>query len=108
LWQSAFAPRVDGRLRPFRFHEAVLFQWINPKVWAVAVAAASGYGAGLSPGGEALRLGLTFAGLNLLVCLFWSATGSGLSRLLTNPAAWRIFTGTMAVLLAGSAGLVFF
>ena len=38
--------------KPFTVLQAVLFQWINPKVWAVALAAAAGYGAGLPPARE--------------------------------------------------------
>lgn len=93
--------------KPFTFWQAVLFQWVNAKVWAVAVAAASGYGIGLEPWGEALRLGSAFSGLNLIVCLFWSFAGSLLTYLLTTPRAWRIFTIVMASALAMSALMVF-
>ncbi len=93
--------------RPMKFHEAVLFQWVNPKVWAVAIAATSAYSAGLPPMGEALRLGLAFSGVNLFVCLFWTYSGQLLSRLLGNPAAWRVFRLVMATLLALSAVLIF-
>ncbi|MBF9029423.1 LysE family transporter [Rhodobacterales bacterium HKCCE3408] len=107
LWRSSAGHR-DTRARPFRIHEAVLFQAVNPKVWAVTLAAASGYASGLPPLGEAARLGLIFAGLNLFVCLFWSAAGALLSLLLSRPEAWAIFARIMAVLLALSAIMVFF
>ena len=42
--------------KPFTLLQAVLFQWVNPKVWAVAMAAAAGYGLGQSPWAEAQRL----------------------------------------------------
>lgn len=29
--------KVEGSERPLRFHEAVLFQWVNPKAWAMAI-----------------------------------------------------------------------
>lgn len=93
--------------KPFTFWQAVLFQWVNAKVWAVAVAAASGYGIGLEPWAEALRLGSAFSGLNLIVCLFWSFAGSLLTFLLTTPRAWRVFTTLMAGALALSALMVF-
>lgn len=100
-------PRGGGADRPFTFSQAVLFQWVNPKVWAVALAAASGYGAGLSPAGEALRLATAFSGLNLFVCLFWAYAGSLLTYLLTSERAWRLFMAGMALALAASAGMVF-
>ena len=108
LWRSSAAGQGgDNRDRPFSFVEAVLFQWVNPKVWAVASAAASGYAAGLGPWGEAQRLALAFSGINLFVCLFWSFAGSLLALLLTTPAAWRLFSRGMAVALAASAVMVF-
>lgn len=107
LWQSARVPRAEQRDRPMTFVQGALFQWVNPKVWAVALAAAAGYGAGLGPVGEALRLALAFSGLNLVVCLFWSAAGAALALLLARPAAWAAFTKVMAALLALSAALVF-
>lgn len=99
-------PRAQAGQRPFTFAEAVLFQWVNPKVWAVALAAASGYGAGLGPWGEALRLATAFSGINLFVCLFWSYAGSLLTYLLMTERAWRLFMGGMALALAASAGMV--
>lgn len=107
LFRSALGPQAKGRDRPFTFLEAVLFQWVNPKVWAVALAASAGYGAGLSPSGEALRLATAFSGLNLFVCLFWTYAGSWLTYLLTTPGAWRSFTTIMALALAASAVMVF-
>ena len=104
LWQSSAQPR-DPDARPMRFHEAVLFQWVNPKIWAVALAASAGYPGGLPPMAEALRLGLTFSGTNLFVCLFWTAAGSLLRTLLAEPQAWRRFARIMAVFLAASAFL---
>jgi threonine/homoserine/homoserine lactone efflux protein len=40
LWRSSARQADDGRARPFTMIEAILFQWINPKLWAVALAAA--------------------------------------------------------------------
>lgn len=112
VWM-AWALLRAGRLksaeseRPFRFYEAVLFQWVNPKVWAVALAAAAGYSAGLTPWGEAARLASTFSGINLFVCLFWSFAGSLLALLLRTERAWMVFRITMAIGLAASAVMVF-
>ena len=107
LFQSSTGPNAQGKDRPFTFIEAVLFQWINPKVWAVALAASAGYSAGLTPTGEALRLATAFSSLNLFVCLFWTFAGSLLTYLLKTPRAWQIFTTLMAAALAISAVMVF-
>jgi threonine/homoserine/homoserine lactone efflux protein len=96
-----------GEDAPWGVLRAVLFQWVNPKVWAITLAAASGYGLGLSPLEEAQRLALAFSGINLFVCLFWAFAGSLLSTLLTDDRAWTIFTRVMATGLAVSAVMVF-
>lgn len=106
LWTTSGAGRVDGPDRPFTFLEAVLFQWVNPKVWAVA-AAATAYATATTPLGTAQQLALAFSGINLGVCLFWTCAGSLLSYLLSTPTAYRIFMRGMALLLAGSAVMVF-
>jgi len=92
---------------PMRFFEAILFQWVNPKLWAVTIAAASAYGSGLPPAEEALRLGVSFSSVNLFVCVFWTYSGQLLSRLLNSPTAWRIFRWVMAIFLALSAVMIF-
>ena len=93
--------------RPMRFWEAVIFQWVNPKIWAIALAASSGYTAGLRPLSEALQMGLSFSGVNFFVCVFWTFFGALLTFLLNSPKSWQVFRITMAALLAMSAGLVF-
>ena len=98
---------AEGPARPFTFVEAVLFQWVNPKIWIIALTAASGYASDLPPGWEAARIGSAFAGINLFVCLFWTYAGTLLAYLLTTPTAWRTFTTVMAAALAGSGLMVF-
>jgi threonine/homoserine/homoserine lactone efflux protein len=107
LLTAARAARREAGDRPWTFLQAVLFQWVNPKVWAIALAASVGYSAGLPPLQEAARLASAFSGINLFVCLFWSFAGSLLTYLLTSDRAWSLFNGAMAALLAGSAIMVF-
>lgn len=105
LWRSDPAARGTGG-RPFTFAEAVLFQWVNPKIWAVALSATA-YVTDLPPTEQAVTLATTFSALNLGVCLFWTGTGSSLRNLLTNPTAWRVFMRSMALGLAAFSVLVF-
>ncbi len=106
LWRAS-PTRTNGTDEPWGVVRAVLFQWVNPKIWAIALAAASGYSGGLPPMAEALRLGATFSGINLFVCLFWSFAGSLLALLLTTPRAWTLFARLMATGLLASAVMVF-
>jgi threonine/homoserine/homoserine lactone efflux protein len=107
LWRSSARGMGDAAARPFTVAGAALFQAVNAKLWAVALAAASGYGAGLAPWAEGLRLATAFSGLNLFVCLFWSFAGSLLALLLTTPKAWRLFARIMALGLGASGAMVF-
>jgi len=107
LFTSTRTNKPYGSDEPFTFVKAVLFQWINPKVWAVALAAASAYPAGLPPLQEALRLATAFSGLNLFVCIFWTFAGTMLALLLASEKAWRVFMTVMAAALALSAVMVF-
>ncbi|MEM8824379.1 MAG: LysE family translocator [Pseudomonadota bacterium] len=108
LFRSTGGAAPGEKDRPFTFVEAVLFQWVNPKIWIIALAAASGYASDLPAHLEAARIGSAFSGINLLVCLFWTFAGTLLAYLLTNPTAWRVFTTVMAMALAASGLMVFF
>ncbi|SLN32700.1 LysE family translocator [Roseisalinus antarcticus] len=105
LWCSDLARRRQAE-RPFTFVQAVLFQWVNPKVWAVALAATA-FVAERGPAAQAAMLGVTFSTLNLGVCLFWTSAGALLAYLLTDPLRWRIFMRIMACALAAFSVLVF-
>lgn len=106
LWSSTARGSAEAD-KPMRFGEAILFQWINPKMWAIALVATTAYGAGLGPTGEAFRLATAFSGINLFVCLFWTGAGTLLTYLISTPLAWRIFTRTMALALAAFSLMVF-
>jgi threonine/homoserine/homoserine lactone efflux protein len=106
LFKATQTSRQEAGDRPFTFLEAVLFQWVNPKVWAVALAA-SAFVAEQGPIGAGAALAITFSGVNLCVCLFWSSAGHLLGRLLSDERLWRIFMTGMAAVMAFSAFLVF-
>lgn len=101
------AGRASDTDRPFTFLQAITFQVVNPKVWAVAIAAAAGFGVGLSPALEALRLGTVFLVLNTFVCLFWTSAGHLLSNLLQSDTSWRRFMSVMALIMASTVVLIF-
>ena len=105
--QAGRAAKSEDRGRPFRFHEAILFQAVNPKVWAIALAASAGFGMGLSTPLEAFRLFIVFSTINLAVCLFWTSIGHMLSSTLNDPKVWPIFMTTMAALMAATVVMIF-
>jgi threonine/homoserine/homoserine lactone efflux protein len=88
---------------PLGFWGGILFQWVNPKAWAIttsAVAAyvpAEGYATGLAIAAVAL-------GLVAVPCVgVWAAFGNALRRFLADPRKARWFNGAMALLLLASA-----
>lgn len=105
LWHAKPSVARDTD-RPFTFGQAVLFQWVNPKIWAVATSATAMV-AVTSPIAQATTLAVTFSATNLCVCLFWTYAGSLLKTLLADPIKWRIFMRIMAVALAVFSALVF-
>lgn len=105
--QAGRAGRAADRGQPFTFLQAVGFQAVNPKVWAVTLAAVAGFGIGLSPAQEALRQFICVAGINLAVCLFWTTTGHVLAPALNHDRIWRGFMAVMAVLLGLTVILIF-
>jgi len=107
LARAARAGRSADNDKPFTFLQAITFQVINPKVWAVVMAAAAGFGIGLSPAWEALRLAVVFLVLNTFVCLFWTSAGHLLSSLLASDKAWRSFMSVMALIMASTVVLIF-
>jgi threonine/homoserine/homoserine lactone efflux protein len=107
LWVKPDGLSKASNDKPFTFVQAVLFQWVNPKIWAVTIAASAGYAIGLPPEKEALRLAIAFSGINLFVCTFWTYTGAAISRFLSTDTAWMVFHKIMSVLLALSALMIF-
>lgn len=87
--------------KPFTFMQAALFQWVNPKAWAMALTAMSVY----TPSSEVFAVllsALVFGIVNLPCITLWAMLGTQVQRLLTNPGRLRVFNGVMALLLVGS------
>lgn len=104
-WRIATASGLGengGVARPMSFLEAVAFQWINPKAWAMALGATAAF---VTP--EAFVAGvvivtIVFATINLPCIASWAGFGVVLRRFLDRPWALRAFNVTMAVLLIAS------
>lgn len=87
--------------KPFTFIQAALFQWVNPKAWAMALTAMSVY----TPSSEVfavLMTALVFGAVNLPCITLWAMLGTQVQRVLTNPGRLRVFNSVMALLLVGS------
>ena len=93
---------------PFTFVQAVMFQWINPKAWLMAISAISIYTLASNYYLSVVYMSVMF----FLVCLpcsgVWLFMGSHLKKYLTTDNHRRIFNFSMAAALIASIGMIFF
>ena len=98
---SGGADEANAAARPQTFFQAALFQWVNPKAWMAAVAAAA-----YSMQGKPVLSAAIIAGIALVVgfpsSLTWVTFGTALRRFLKSPRALRGFNIAMALLLVVS------
>lgn len=105
-WRIAFArweKNGERRRRPFRFYEAVAFQWINPKAWVMVISVSAAYVTGVAPLQESLVCALVFTAIGLSSSTGWTVFGVGIGRLLDTEFRRRVFGVVMGLLLAGCA-----
>ncbi|MFT6897420.1 MAG: threonine/homoserine/homoserine lactone efflux protein [Paraglaciecola sp.] len=88
----------SARVNPMTFLQAMLFQWVNPKAWTMALTAISVYAPSKSVMAVVL-VALVFGAVNLPCISSWTALGQKLQRLLTNKKRLRLFNFSMATLL---------
>lgn len=96
---NASAPEVHESVgKPITFLQAAAFQWVNPKAWAMALAAISAYAPDRTPASIAW-VTIVFALVNLPAVATWTMVGQQIRRLLRSPRSLRFFNWSMAVLL---------
>lgn len=104
---NAAAPDTDGnsRGRPMSFFQAMLFQWVNPKAWSMALSAIALYAPDRNFA-AVLLVAVIFGLINLPSVSLWAVMGVSLRGSLSSPARLRAFNWTMAALLVGSLALL--
>ena len=85
--------------RPWRFHEAAAFQWINPKAWLITTGVVSQFVAGPSLLGQAALCSAVYLVAGLSSAYGWAAFGVTIQRFLKTPFQRRLFNGSMASLI---------
>jgi len=105
---NAAAPDAGGGEggRPMSFLQAVLFQWVNPKAWTMALTAIALYAPERNLG-AVLLVAAIFGAINLPSTSLWAVMGVALRRWLgSSRGRLRAFNWMMAVLLVGSLALL--
>jgi threonine/homoserine/homoserine lactone efflux protein len=110
-WRIARADTIGSHSacgRPIGFIEALLFQWVNPKGWVIAMGAMATYS---TVGDDVLRttalIALVLTAACFLSAVVWAAFGAVINRFLGTAMARSVFNWSMAGLLAISLVPVF-
>jgi threonine/homoserine/homoserine lactone efflux protein len=99
---SSFKSDLNQAPQPLLWWQAALFQWINPKGWAMGLSAIAAYvpennGSASLP--HLLLLALMFVVINIPVGMTWTLFGVRLRTWLANDKNRRAFNYVMALLL---------
>jgi len=103
-WKIASAGSLGGGdlPHPMRYGAAFAFQWINAKLWLMAITLAALY---VRPGhalADTALVTAVLAVINVPAMLLWAGFGAGLRDLLQDPSRVRFFNIFMGLLLAAS------
>jgi threonine/homoserine/homoserine lactone efflux protein len=103
-WKIATAGSLGGGdlPHPMRYGAAFAFQWVNVKLWLMAIATAALY---VRPGhtlADTATVTLVVAVINVPVMFMWAGFGSALRETLQLPGRIRVFNIAMGLLLAVS------
>ena len=91
---------------PMNAVQAAALQWVNPKVWTMAVGVIGAYSVQRADAvSQALLVGLIFAVVCVPAVAVWTLFGAGLRRWLTSARRYLAFKLCMGVLLALSVVL---
>ena len=104
---GSFSKIKEDDSRPLKFHEAALFQIVNPKAWTISSMAASGF----LPKNENLIFSILYiAAIALIICPLsispWAAFGSSIRNLVKNNKLKALIEYFLAFLLLITAILI--
>jgi len=104
---GSFSKIKEDDSRPLKFHEAALFQTVNPKAWTISSMAASGF----LPAEGNLIISISFIALvALIICPLsispWAGFGSAIRNLVKNNKIKALIEYFLAFLLLVTAILI--
>jgi threonine/homoserine/homoserine lactone efflux protein len=104
IMRNALDPTAASAVaRPMRFREAVLFQFVNPKGWMMAVTVASVFVPDTEPRWLAVAIVCGLCALINLPCIWtWAVLGVTVRRWLAHDRWRRVCSGTVVVLMVYS------
>ena len=90
----------NGAARPLKFIQALSFQPVNPKAWAMTLGAVTTYAPQTHYLANVSMVIVPFSLINIPSMLAWTICGVAMRRFLDRPAVLRAFNIAMGVLLA--------
>ena len=104
---GSFSKIKEDGSRPLKFHEAALFQIVNPKAWTISSMVASGF----LPENGNLLFSIFFIGMiALIICPLsispWAAFGSAIRNLVRNNKIKALIEYFLAILLLITAIII--
>ncbi|MDB5687399.1 MAG: LysE family translocator [Rhizorhabdus sp.] len=102
-WRIATSTGVGAaspRARPLSFLDAALFQWVNPKAWAMTLGAATSFSRPEHLQTDVVIVAIVLAVTGIPCIMLWAGGGLAVRHLLTRPNMLRTFNIGMAGLLA--------
>ena len=94
---------------PMKLLSAIIFQFINPKAWAMAIGAVSTF---TLPGEQYMESGLwimaAFASMGFIAISIWAYLGVAIRQLLTTRTRKRNFNWAMGLCTAATLVLIIF
>ncbi|MCC7252451.1 LysE family translocator [Hyphomicrobium sp.] len=90
-------------VRPLSAATGAVFQWVNPKAWAVALSATAAFSAPEAGLSGLAWVASVFVVIALASLSAWAAFGSFMRRLVDSPSHVRTFNIVMALFLVASA-----
>ena len=104
---GSFSKIKEDDSRPLKFHEAALFQIVNPKAWTISSMAASGF---LPKDGNLIFSIVFIATVALIICPLsispWAAFGAAIRNLVKNNKLKALIEYFLAFLLLITAILI--
>lgn len=93
---------ISSRARPLSFLDAALFQWVNPKAWAMTLGAATSFSRPETLATDVVIVAFVLAASGIPCIMLWAGGGMAVRHLLERPGMLRAFNVGMALLLVAS------
>lgn len=108
ILKTSAQAKIAGLAKPLSMLQAILFQWVNPKAWLMAIGAISIYAIAENYFYNAVAISVLFFFVCLPCLLVWLVFGVSLQKILKEERHVRYFNIFMAMFLVASIMMIVF